>query len=247
MIDIPANYLWTLLLHNMILASVCYGTGVWVQRLNIRVNYTRKINHFALMVIPFGLATVLPYRADVFTITATLVVFVMTTAIFCRPIRDRVPMVATAFASIDRPEDRPHTLLWIVSQAIVSYAVLVAVLFLLRGDPKWMAVPLIVTGLGDGLAEPVGVRFGRHRYRVPSLAAGRRYTRSLEGSACVAAVSIAVVLVLGGDLSWGRWAVMLFAVAVCMTIAEAVSPHAWDAPLMYAVGGGVVWAVLHLP
>ena len=36
-------------------------------------------------------------------------------------------MVKTAFASVDRPEDRPHTLAWIISQAIAAYLVLVAV------------------------------------------------------------------------------------------------------------------------
>ena len=244
---LPTNYLLTLWLHNAILAAVCYVTGLMVQRWSVKVNYTRKINHFALMIIPFGLAPVLPYDPNPVTITVTLVVFVIATSLFAAPIRSRFPMVATAFASVDRPEDRPHTLPWILTQAIASYAVLVGVFWILSpSHPELLALPLVITGVGDGLAEPIGVRFGRHRYRVPSLAAGRRYTRSVEGSAVVGIVSVAVVIGVGGNLTSQQWWALILATPVIMTVAEAVSPHSWDAPILYAAGGLVAWAAIGL-
>lgn len=42
----------------------------------------------------------------------------------------------------------------------------------------------LVTGMGDAIGEPVGVRFGRHPYKAWSLTAVRA-TRSLEGSLAV--------------------------------------------------------------
>ncbi len=243
---LPTNYLWSLLLHQAILAAVCFVTGLAVQRAGWRVNYTRKINHFALMVVPFGLAIWLPYQPSGWTATATLIAFLTTSLLFVAPIRQRIGLIQTAFASIDRPEDQPYSLLWILSQAVVSYLVLLAAL---AGLAAWdvaplVAIPLVVTGIGDGLAEPVGVRFGKHAYRVPSLVSGRTYHRTLEGSGCVMAVGLVTVAVVARSLPWAPYLTILAVVPVAMTVAEAVSPHTWDAPLLYAVGGGMVLAIV---
>jgi hypothetical protein len=40
-----------------------------------------------------------------------------------------------------------------------------------------------ITGVGDGLAEPVGIWLGKHKYKTRSCFSPRRYTRSWEGSA----------------------------------------------------------------
>lgn len=243
---LPANYLVTLWLHNVMLAAMCVVTGWMVVRFGVKTNYTRKINHFALMVIPFGLGAVLPYKATPLTISVTLFVFVATTLVFLVPVRRRFAIVEMAFASVDRPEDRPHTLSWIVSQAIASYAVLVAI-FLILSDwehAELIAIVLIVTGVGDGLAEPVGVRFGKHRYGVPSLAKGRRYDRSVEGSACVFVVALITIYFVGGHVTPPQWWGLIVAIPTVMTVAEAVSPHSWDAPILYASGGATIVAVL---
>ena len=54
----------------------------------------------------------------------------------------------------------------------------------------FLLIPLIVNGLGDGLAEPIGIRFGKHKYRARALWYGGRmcsgnFHRTLEGSAYV--------------------------------------------------------------
>ena len=244
----PANYLSTLLLHNLLLAGLCYVLGVAVRRLDWRVNYTRKINHFALMVIPFAIGPILPYEPSWVTITTTLVVFLITTSLFIQPIRGRFSMIDTAFTSVDRPEDRPHTLLWILTQAIAAYAVLV-VLFLTFAKfdlHDFIVIPLLVNGIGDGLAEPIGVRFGRHRYRVPSLASGRHYTRSIEGSACVVVMSMITVMLLQPQMTTPQFVTMMIVVPVGLTVAEAFSPHSWDSPFMYAVAGMIIVPIMRL-
>merc|ERR1719261_909310 len=69
----------------------------------------------------------------------------------------------------------------------------------------------MVTGLGDGLAEPVGVHWGTHKYEVGAIMAGkdaRKYQRSFEGSCCVAFFTYVFIaqkwylFVMGGFWLW---------------------------------------------
>ncbi len=244
--ELPANYLVTLTLHNGMLAICCYVTGWLVQNKGVRVNYTRKINHFALMLIPFALAPWLPYEPNWLTVTGSLLVFVVTIIFLVEPIRRRVSLLDTAFAAVDRPEDRPHTILWILLQAVSAYIVVVALFFVLAwlDSSRLIVIPLIVNGIGDGLAEPIGVRFGRHRYRVPSLAAGRTYYRSMEGSACVFVTAVATIICLSPTLSLPVFLGLILLVPPVMTLTEACSPHSMDAPFMYASGGICIASVL---
>jgi phytol kinase len=96
-----------------------------------------------------------------------------------------------------------------------------------------------VLGLADGVAEPVGVRWGRHKYRVPSLTDGAAVYRSVEGSAAVFATTFLVMLVTRSPASVG----LSLLVAAVVTAAEAVSPHGLDnLSIPLAVGGVLVVA-----
>lgn len=243
---IPTNYWITLAIHTSVLASTAWILGEWVVRRAVKVNYTRKLNHFVLFVTPFALAPIFPYVPNAYTLLISAVVFVLTTLLFLKSIRERFSMVNTAFASVDRPEDRPHTLLWIVTQALTTYTVMLIVLMVLNllERPELIVIPVLVTAIGDGLAEPVGVRFGRVEYRVPSLASGRRYVRTIAGSACVFLTSVAVVLSVSQWFSTPEWIAATIAIPPLMTFAEAFAPHSWDAPFLYIVGGIGVAAVV---
>ena len=86
----------------------------------------------------------------------------------------------------------------------------------------------LVTGLADAIAEPVGTRFGKHPYKVPTFH-GLTLTRSLEGSTAVFLGSLVAILVglylQTNALMIAPW---VFGVAVVLTLLEAVSPHGWD-------------------
>ena len=71
------------------------------------------------------------------------------------------------FLSFDRPEDRPNTLLWLSTQITVGYLILIPAIFFFIsiGYSDLIMVPILVNGIGDGLAEPVGVKFGRLKYK----------------------------------------------------------------------------------
>ena len=236
------------LLRTAVLFLTAYLLGLWVKRTGIRVNYTRKILHFVVLLFPMVLASYLRYESSLATVVMSGVVFVASLAPFAAPLRARSNILATAFASFDRPEDRPYTLLWLSTQLLATYAVLVLMLLWLGAYEKTalIYITVLVAGFGDGLAEPVGVRFGRHTYTTRALFTDRRYTRSLEGSACVLISGFLSVLLLKNQMDAAQFLLVLALVPLAMTLAEAWSPHTWDGPFLYFAGGAATVAALEL-
>jgi phytol kinase len=163
-----------------------------------------------------------------------------------KPVRVRVQVFQTMFSSFDRPEDRPHTLLWLTTQIIAGYMVLIpmSMLFARYGMAELAFIPVIIHGLGDGLAEPVGIRFGRHKYSTRTfMSRARRHTRSYEGSACVLIVGILAVAGFHHSFTTAQFIVALLTVPILTTLAEAWSPHTWDTPYMFLVCGATLLSV----
>ena len=81
--------------------------------------------------------------------------FALVLATYVEPVRSRVPLVALMFSSFDRPEDRPHTLSWLSTQAVAGYLVLIPLLMSLTqlGVPELIYVPILINAVGDGLAD----------------------------------------------------------------------------------------------
>jgi phytol kinase len=85
------------------------------------------------------------------------------------------------YEAMARPSDAPRRTLFImVPLATTALGGILANVFF----GAWAIVGYMVGGWGDAVGEPVGAKFGRHRYRVPSLG-GVPAMRSLEGSAAV--------------------------------------------------------------
>ncbi len=234
------------LLKIVILYAVMYGSAQLVLRLGVRVNYTRKINHFALFFVPVLLWLILGYEHTDVTRVISSIVLALGIVPLIGPIRRRVPFFATLFVSLDRPEDQPNTMVWLVTQVLAGYLVILPVMLVLErmsvGD--LIMVPILVNAIGDGLAEPVGVRFGRRQYTTRAIFSQRRYVRTLEGSACVFAAGVLVVLGHAAYFTTVQLVAALVAVPVVMTVAEARAPHTWDTPYLFGAGGATVIAVL---
>ena len=139
------------------------------------------------------------------------------------------------YEALAREKDAPHRSYFILAPWFATLAGGLASNLVVPGAA---AVGYLVTGLGDALAEPVGTRFGRHEYAVPSLA-GVRSTRTLEGSAAVFLASTFAVVVgvlLSPSLalgSHGLWMAPLLGLACALL--EAVSPHGWDNAVLQIV------------
>lgn len=169
----------------------------------------------------------------------------VTFIIFIKPVRGRIATIAIAFSSFDRPEDRPNTLLWFASQAILGYIVLVpaAVLFNHYHMIKLLSISILITVFGDGLAEPIGIRFGKHKYTTYSIFPLKKYDRSLEGSLTVFITGIIVLFLFKSSFNHTQFLIALAAIPIAMTITEAVSPHTLDNPLLVTVGSGLTFLI----
>jgi dolichol kinase len=137
-------------------------------------------------------------------------------------------------------------LLWLTTQIIAGYAVLIpmSLVFARYAIKELIFTPIVIHGLGDGLAEPIGMRFGRHKYTTRTfLSTKHTHTRSYEGSACVLVVGILAVLFFHDSFTSAELLAALLATPILTTLAEAWSPHTWDTPYMFLVSGGSLLAV----
>ena len=154
-----------------ILLLVQYASGSLVFYKGVKVNYTRKINHFALFFIPMFIDNIIPVQPSIELLIIGSFVAITSLIIYIKPIRTNSRLIQRMFLSFDRPEDWPNTLLWLSTQITVGYLILVPIIiyFFTIGYRDLIFIPILVNGIGDGLAEPVGVRFGRLKYKTYAL------------------------------------------------------------------------------
>jgi phytol kinase len=134
---------------------------------------------------------------------------------------------SSCYEALARPQDAPRRTHFIVAP---YFATLAGGLLanLATGDAA--IAGYLCAGFGDAVAEPVGVRWGRHRYRVPS-ARGVPAVRSWEGSAAVFGASFAGACGAGMLLEAGPPMALVagaLGIAAASALVEAVSPHGWD-------------------
>ncbi|WP_374564217.1 hypothetical protein [Nitrosomonas sp.] len=245
--NIPAEY-W---LHHAVfytaLFLIHYVCGLLVIHQNVKVNYTRKINHFAFFFLPTLLSWVIeyPYSAAAFFMDMICAFIFLT--FFIAPLRSRIGVLNVMFCSFDRPEDRPLTLTWLYTQFIASYLVLIPLLVYFESHAMLPLVMIIIitNGIGDGLAEPVGIKFGKRKYTTHALFTKQKYVRSYIGSACVWVTAFITILIFHQYFNTTQLIAALLTVPLLITLAEAFSPHTWDSPLIYAVGGVSLIGILH--
>ena len=223
------------------IGSILILSGFLARDFKIKVNYTRKLNHFALFFIPLFVDQRLD--TNTFTDLDNLVVsgFIATASlgVFWKPIRDTVPLAQLTFEGFDRPEDRPYTLVWIMTQFMVGYLIIIpfAWYFGHIGLAGLVMIPILINAIGDGLAEPVGVKFGKHPYTTKALFVDREYTRTLEGSACVWIMALLIIWIHEARFPTRTgFLVALLLVPPIMTLTEAKSPHTWDTPFLFFSG-----------
>jgi phytol kinase len=220
------------------IAALYVGTVAWfVAHLKsarqVRTAYTRKIFHFLVFtaVSVVHLIWHLP-GVTVFGIVSTLLVVytVMRGDGF------------SFYEALARPGDAPHRTMFIIVPLITTALGGIATNSFF---PAYAYVGYLVCGWGDAVGEPVGSRWGRHQYRVPSLA-GVTAQRSIEGSTAVFVVgSIAAVigLVAGGLLPADALAIG-FACGAAGALVEAISTHGLDNFTTQVAGAAVAWLLL---
>jgi dolichol kinase len=214
-----------------------------------KVNYTRKFQHFAAYMVPLVVkynsqttGPIIDAWGDWFTLFAFLLLI--------KPVREAIPFMMIQFNSLDRPEDRPFTLKWIIAGNILPGLFMIIFwrwLLSYSGQTDLAFIFVFITGIGDGVAEPVGIWLGKHKYWTAALGSDRRYQRSLEGSSCLFIGSLVFTTMFwyAFDNQYQFWITMVV-LPPLMTWAEAVSPHTMDTPFLMGLGGLVVWLVSHV-
>ncbi|MEM8810528.1 MAG: hypothetical protein AAGF01_31340, partial [Cyanobacteria bacterium P01_G01_bin.38] len=111
---------------------------------------------------------------------------------------------------------------------VVSIAAL-AMVDLLFAQMAVTRIAVLVVGIADGVAEPIGRRYGRHRYRVLSIW-GTSSFRSLEGSMAVWGTTLAVILCCSARAAAGysSWVAAALLTASFVSVVEAISPRGCD-------------------
>lgn len=197
----------------------------------VRTPYTRKIFHFVIFTtagvlqVVFGLPAV--------TLFGSLVSLIVLHAVWRG---EGYPL----YEALARQTDAPHRTLFVMIPLITTaVGGLAANIFF----PAHAYLGYLVGGWGDAIGEPVGTRFGRHRYSVPSLA-GVRATRSLEGSAAVTAMGMAAatLALLAGGVAAPAALAAGAACGVAGALVEAISSHGLDnLTVQLAAAGMAAW------
>ncbi|HOO21357.1 MAG TPA: hypothetical protein PL011_08230 [Kiritimatiellia bacterium] len=203
----PAGLAWSL-------------AALWIagtlKRRGVRTGYTRKTFHFLI----FSTAAVLQWRLGssavcLFGAMCSLVVFY---AVWRGPGH-------LLYEAMARERDEPHRTFFILVPYFTTLAGGLAANILFG---PFALAGYLVAGLGDAIGEPVGARFGRHRYRVPSRSSVPA-TRSFEGSAAVllmSAVALALAAAASPHIVPGPFGLFkILAIAAIAALTEAVSPH----------------------
>lgn len=240
-----------------IIVTLFYISGYVCGRLVIQKKLSASISRKIVCILTFAASYANSFFMPIFSMGDSLMALgigtlslLMMLATISAPLRKRVSYLNTVFSAINRPEDEPHTLLWLTTEAIVTCLVIALFLPIIAhvSSPLFntqavflhlLLIPIFASGIGDALAEIVGKKWGRHTYTTHSIIKKRSYTRSLEGSAMVFLTTlltgIVVLAIHSFSVPYFFWQAVLL-LPVTLTIAEAKSPHTWDNPIMYATG-----------
>ena len=204
-----------------------------LRKRGVRIPYTRKLFHFGIFSgaagvhAAWGLGGTNAYGA----VVAAIVLWALS-----------MGKGNGLYEALARDTDRPRRTFFVVVPLITTA---VGGLASALWTGPFAAVGYLVAGWGDAVGEPVGTRFGRHPYRVPSLA-GVPATRTLEGSLAVflfswiaAGVALSSLGFVIGQAMWIGLACAAGAAAV-----EAVSNHGLDNLTVQLAASGIAWALL---
>lgn len=198
------------------LGGAAAALASWLRARRVRVAYTRKVFHFLVFSGAAGVNVLWGLPGT--NVYGAVVALLVLSAVWAGD--------GTSFyEALARDSDRPHRTLFVLVPLVMT-AVGGLSSALIAGP--YAGVGYLVAGWGDAVGEPVGTRWGRHRYSVPSLG-GVPAQRSLEGSAAVFGVGwlAATIALLGAGV--GPVAVWIaLACAAVGTVAEALSNHGLD-------------------
>ena len=214
-----------------------------------KVNYTRKIQHFAAYLVPLLSPPTEPYGILPHLWESLFVLFMF--LVLIKPIREFSTFFMLQFNSLDRVEDRPNTLKWIVLGNMLPGLLIITIFKQVFETylhlPLLASVVVFTVAIGDGLAEPVGTYLGKKKYVVPSWNLKNRYVRSYAGSACVYICALLFIILYRHLFANPQefWSAIILFPPV-MTLSEAFAPHSMDTPIMMLIGFSLLFGICYI-
>lgn len=209
-------------------------TGALKENQLLHESDSRKINHVAVFVggaLTFCWLPETMARVNLYTV-ATLILLL----VFITCYQQKSKPFSYIYAANSRVSDAPNTMFFFWFSWVVSVAAL-AIIDLLFTNMAVTRMAILIVGVADGVAEPIGRRFGQHRYPVFSFGASfgsgataRAATaRSIEGSLAVWIATFVIMLGFsthsGSTVHRGLAAAFT---ASLVTMVEAISPRGCD-------------------
>lgn len=176
----------------------------------VKDGYTRKVFHFlAFASVAVFLKYALPNE-----FTILMIMGMLTGGLACLSGKDFLWLKGVA-----RDSDQPHEVLYVVLPLICTF------IWFSGGwkffDRSIMVIATMCVAVGDAIAEPVGVRFGKHKYDVFSLT-GKKSQRSLEGSSSVFIMCAIIIFLATNSL------ILALGVGIFISLIEGISPRGTD-------------------
>jgi len=200
---------------------------------NLRTAYTRKVFHFLIFTMA-GILQISVGLSGVILFGIIVVLFVLYTVLK----GDNFPF----YEALARPKDAPKRSAFIVLPLATTAlgGLLANVLFY-----PFAFIGYFVCGCGDAVGEPIGAKWGRHEYKVPSVF-GVKVTRSIEGSLGVLIVGFIAAffaLLLSSYSFWTSLSVG-FACGLGGALVEAVSTHGFDNLTIQILVSGIAYFII---
>lgn len=203
---------------------------------------TRKLSHFGHMVIAAPLLAFLP---PVQLLPAVTIGTVAVVLIYAVGAASTHKMIHGIVAGSLRERDKPHARFFFFFPLIVGNLALVAAVFLF--PIEMVRVAFFTAAIADGVAEPVGLRYGGdNKYKVPDLIWRSPNDKSVAGSLAVlftATIIASVYFVVTTGLQLQH----IIAVAVyglAIAVLEALAPRGTDNMLLLFVGPVIMQAIV---
>lgn len=229
-----ADILQKLFLPLLLIALFAALLSGWMKRKGIRTPYTRKTFHFII----FSLAGVLQYYYGLHAVSLLGgMVFIM--VIVAVILGNKLWFYKALARETDAPHEKKFIILPLLSTALGG--VISNIFF-----PGTAYIGYFIGGWGDAIGEPVGTRWGKHKYTVPTLF-GVRATRSIEGSTAVMLLSTALAtffLIQITPLAFITCLLYGALVGLTAALVESVSSHGLDNLTIQVASAGVLhWII----
>ena len=202
----------------IIIVLTSYLSGSLKLKHQLKTNYTRKIFHFII----FTAAGIIGY----FSGLQGVIVFGSVAGVFIMIIIN-LGIGNLFYEGLAREQDSPHRSFYLIVPFIATAAAGLLNNLIIG---QFAIIGYLVAGWGDAMGEPVGVRFGKHKYKVPTVVKVDCY-RSIEGSLAIfivsaIAISIVLIFILKSSVLVAVGIGLVSGLITC--IVEGISPHGID-------------------